>query len=113
MNTANRWWVAFVWVLALSACSEDSKPSPQAAGEGDPNRGRQVYLAQCVACHNTDPAKVGPLGPAVRGASHELLESRLLRASYPPGYTPKRNTALMPPQPHLEPSIPDLAAFLK
>ena len=90
--------------LALAACAEDGTPAA---------RGRQVYLAQCIACHNSDPAKDGPLGPALKGSSQELLEAKLLRGNYPPGYTPKRNTAIMPSQPQLKPSIPDLAAFLK
>jgi hypothetical protein len=72
-----------------------------------------VYLTKCTECHNPNPEKDGPLGPAVKGSSRELLEARLLRGSYPPGYTPKRNTAVMQPQPALAPTIPDLAAFLK
>ncbi len=90
--------------LALAACGENGNPA---------TRGKQVYLAQCIACHNSDPAKDGPLGPALKGATQELLEAKLLRGSYPPGYTPKRNTAIMPVQPQLAPHISDLAAFLR
>jgi mono/diheme cytochrome c family protein len=96
-------YLALALALALAACAEE---------EGPAGRGRQVYLAQCTACHNSDPAKDGPLGPAVKGSSRELLEARLLHGSYPPGYTPKWNTAAMQPQPALAPTIPDLAAFL-
>lgn len=99
--------------LGLGACSEDSRPSPKTGDAADPSRGRQVYIGLCITCHNSDPSKAGPMGPPVKGASRELLEARLLRGNYPPGYTPKRSTAIMPPQPELEPSIPDLAAFLK
>jgi mono/diheme cytochrome c family protein len=90
----------------LSACSE---------GGGDPlaARGRQVYLAQCTQCHNADPALAGPVGPPVKGASRELIEAKVLRGEYPPGYTPKRPTKVMPPQPTLAPDIPALAAYLK
>ena len=97
-------YLALAAALALAACAEDSSPA---------GRGKQVYLAQCTACHNGDPAKDGVLGPAVTGSSRELLEARLLRAGYPSGYTPKRNTALMAPQPQLAASIPDLAAYLR
>ncbi|MBI4638284.1 MAG: cytochrome C [Candidatus Rokubacteria bacterium] len=69
-------------------------------------------MAQCTACHAIDPAKDGPLGPAVKGSSRALLEAKVLRGSYPPGYAPKRNTAVMSPQPQLTPSVPDLEAFL-
>ena len=88
----------------LTACAEDGTPAA---------RGKQVYLSQCIACHNSDPAKNGALGPAVKGSSQELLEAKLLRGNYPPGYTPKRNTAIMIVQPQVKPHIPDLAAFLK
>jgi len=76
-------------------------------------RGRQVYLAQCTQCHNADPAHDGAVGPAVKGASRELLEARILKGSYPPGYKPKRPTNVMPPQPAVAPEIPALAAYLK
>jgi mono/diheme cytochrome c family protein len=76
-------------------------------------RGRQIYLAQCIQCHNANPAIPGPVGPAVKGASRELLEAKIIRGEYPPGYTPKRPTKVMPPQPTLAPDIPALAAYLK
>jgi mono/diheme cytochrome c family protein len=77
------------------------------------SRGRQVYLAECIACHHTDPAKDGPLGPAIKGSSRELLEAKVLRGTYPPGHVPKRASALMPALPQLAPKIPDLAAYLR
>ena len=90
--------------VGLAACAGDGSPA---------GRGRQVYLAQCTACHNSDPSKNGPLGPAVKGSSRELLEARVLRAAYPPGYKPKRGTAIMQPMPQLASALDDLAAFLK
>ena len=76
-------------------------------------QGRQAYLSSCIACHNVDPAKDGALGPAVAGSSLELLEARVLRGEYPPGYEPKRDTRLMVHLRHLEPDIEALAAFLE
>jgi mono/diheme cytochrome c family protein len=93
--------------VALVGCSDSSSRSPAA------ERGRQVYLAQCTACHNTDPSQPGPVGPAVKDASRELLEAKVVRGAYPPGYTPKRPTTLMPLQPQLATEIPALAEFLK
>ena len=90
--------------VGLGACAGDGSPA---------GRGRQVYLAQCTACHNSDPSKNGPLGPAVKGSSRELLEARVLRAAYPPGYKPKRGTAIMQPMPQLVSALDDLAAYLK
>ncbi len=92
-------------VLGLGACAQD--------GNDPVARGKQVYLVECTACHNPDPAKDGPVGPAVKGSALELLQARILRASYPPGYRPKRNTALMPPLPKVAARISDLAAFLR
>jgi mono/diheme cytochrome c family protein len=108
-----RWVPALLVVLALTACGKKTDAPAKTAGDGDPNRGRAIYLSNCAACHNNDPSKDGPIGPAIKGSTRELLEARILRTSYPPGYTPKRKTAMMPAQPDLKPSIPDLAAFLR
>ena len=100
-------------LLCLAACGKDEAPVPAAApGAGDPARGRQVWLAQCVACHNVDPAKDGPVGPAVKGSSRELVDARVVQGAYPPGYKPKRDSKVMPPRPDLAPRVPDLTAFL-
>jgi mono/diheme cytochrome c family protein len=71
-----------------------------------------VYIANCVACHNSDPAKEGSIGPAIAGSSQELLEHRVLRTEYPAGYTPKRDTQMMPTFPFLKEEIPYLATYL-
>jgi mono/diheme cytochrome c family protein len=83
------------------------------AGDALAARGRQVYLAQCTQCHNANPALPGPVGPAIKSASRELIEAKVIRGEYPPGYTPKRPTKVMPPQPALAPDVPALAAYLK
>lgn len=99
---------ALVALLAVGAAGcGGSALSPEA------ERGRQVYLAQCTACHATDPAQTGPVGPPVKGASRELLEAKLLRGDYPPGYRPQRSTAVMPRMPQLAADIPALSAYLR
>jgi mono/diheme cytochrome c family protein len=92
--------------LLLAAC-ERAQLSPEA------ERGRQVYVSQCTTCHAFDPARAGPVGPELKGASRELLEAKVVRGTYPPGYRPKRPTAVMPPQPHLSGDIDALAAYVK
>jgi mono/diheme cytochrome c family protein len=99
-------------VFILAGCSKDSDDSSKAAKNPDPKRGRAVYLANCVACHNNDPSRDGPIGPAIKGSSKELLEARVLSTSYPPGYKPKRTTTVMPQFPYLKEEIPHLAAYL-
>lgn len=100
--------VAFAAMVGLIACSSDSD-APQ-----DPAyaRGQKVYQNICTTCHDADPSQDGVLGPPIAGASRELLEAKMVRGEYPPGYEPKRNTAQMPPLAYLEPYIDDLTAFL-
>ena len=74
--------------------------------------GQKTYLTYCIACHNPNPALQGVQGPAVTGASLELLELKILEGVYPEGYTPKLDTQLMPVQELLRPEIPAPAAFL-
>ena len=99
-------------LLLMSGCSKDSEQS--AAGKSPEwERGRAVFVANCVACHNADPAKDGPIGPAIKGSSPELIESRVLRTEYPPNYKPKRTTKVMPQFPFLKGEVPYLAAYLR
>lgn len=76
------------------------------------DRGRMIYMSHCIACHNPDPSQPGALGPDIAGSARELVEARVLRNEYPEGYRPKRETRGMIPQPHLEPEIDALVAFL-
>ena len=99
--------------LTLGACGKDSDDSSGASKNPDWQRGRAVYVANCVACHNSDPSKDGPLGSALKGSSAELLRYRVLRTEYPPGYKPKRNTKVMPTFPFLESEIKYLAEYLR
>jgi mono/diheme cytochrome c family protein len=96
--------------LEPAPAAPTAKASPRM---GSAEKGKQVWLGQCVACHNPDPARDGTLGPAVKGASPALLEARVVRGEYPPGYQPKRPTKVMPPRPDLASSVPDLAAYLQ
>ena len=75
-------------------------------------RGARAYRANCVVCHNPDPTREGSLGPPIAGSSLELLEARILRAEYPPGYTPKKDSKLMPQIPGARTELEALAAFL-
>jgi mono/diheme cytochrome c family protein len=93
--------------LALAACQDGAGLDPAA------ERGRQVYLGQCTACHASDPAQRGSVGPPVKGSSRPLLEARVLHGTYPPGYAPKQNTRIMQPMPQLAGSLDDLAAYLR
>ncbi len=93
-----------------------SGSAPKESAAADPaalrKRGKVIYETQCTACHARNPAVDGPVGPALAGSSLALLEAKVIRNEYPPGYTPKRESAAMVALPHLEPEIPALHAFL-
>jgi mono/diheme cytochrome c family protein len=98
-------------VLALAIALVPGCGSDDAGGPAQ--RGRQIYLSQCASCHAADPAQTGPVGPPVKGSSRVLLEAKVLNGTYPDGYSPKRPTRVMPPQPQLSGDIDALAAFLR
>lgn len=94
--------------LVLAGCS---------GGDSNANatpvtRGEKVYKNVCLACHAADPSQNGSLGPAIAGSSRELIEARVVHATYPEGYTPKRDGQSMPKFPHLAGSVDDLTAYL-
>jgi len=102
---------------SMAPASPSPSPVETVATERSPEQlieaGRSVYNANCIACHGVDPTRDGALGPAVAGSSLELLEARVLRAEYPPGYEPKRPSRVMVALPHLESKLPELAAYLQ
>ncbi len=106
----------------LMGCSdaEEAASPGSAAGVAAPAadaalvaRGRSQYQSVCIACHNPDPTRDGAVGPALAGASLELLRAKVLRNEYPPGYTPKRDTLNMVPLPFMEKELPAVAAYLQ
>lgn len=99
--------------LNIFACSKESDKDDSARNDSDWQRGRAVFLANCVACHNNDPARDGPIGPAIKGSSQALIEAQVLKNVYPEGYKPKRPTKVMPQFPFLSGEVRALAAYLK
>ena len=75
-------------------------------------RGRIVYMTNCVVCHNANPNLPGSQGPPIAGSSRELVYDRVMFLKYPPGYAPKRATHAMRALPQLANRIDDLTAFL-
>lgn len=115
-----KFFLFFSFVLVFSGCTKkDAATTDSSAAAAGPTeeqlvaRGQEIYKMNCIACHNPDPAVDGALGPAVKGSSLELVQLRVLKAQYPEGYKPKRDTKVMPPLPHLEKEIEALHAFIK
>jgi len=94
-------------VVGAAACSERSEVLTAE------QRGEQIYRNVCTTCHGIEPDQPGVIGPAIAGASLELIEAKVLRGEYPPGYQPQRPSRTMPPLPHLADHIADLAAYLQ
>ena len=94
--------------LATLGCGGEAD-DPQAALV---KRGKVVYESVCTSCHSRNPTQDGPLGPPLAGASLALLEAKVLRNEYPPGYVPKRDSKAMVPLPHVEPDLPAIEAYL-
>ena len=78
----------------------------------DPEKGKVVYYANCISCHNYNPKKPGSIGPQIYGSSKELLSNKINFGIYPKNYKPKRSTKMMPLQPHSDKEIANLHAFL-
>lgn len=102
--------VALLFTL-LTACTESNKSTEQNV---DPliGKGKTIYLANCISCHNINPKLPGAVGPEVAFASQELIEQRIMHAKYPQGYTPKRKTQMMVAMPQLKDHIPALTKYL-
>lgn len=93
----------------LSSCSKKEETASLTPLQ---ERGKIVYQTNCISCHNADPTIAGSLGPDVAGSSLELITARVMKQSYPEGYTPKRSSHLMPLLPYVQKDIPALHAYL-
>ena len=111
MNTVGKF--IGLMVLTVAAVCWATEPEKIMRRNPDWERGRATYMANCAACHNNDPSMNGSIGPAIKGSSRALLEYRVLGPKYPPGYTPKRNTRIMPAFPSLKAEVPYLAEYLR
>ena len=97
---------------AAVSCKQDPGASSSSAQNPLYSRGKAIYQGNCIACHHSNPRMAGPIGPDVWGSSKELLEARILRAEYPAGYKPKRETHVMQALPQLKGEIDALHVYL-
>ena len=110
---------ALVMGLLITSCQcskDNSSTSGESAIESPEakllSRGKAMYMANCISCHNPNPKLPGSVGPEIFGSSKELLTARVTKAAYPDGYKPKRESHLMPAMPQLSGDIDAIYAFL-
>lgn len=99
-------------LFILGACTKKEAPSSSKEPPSLYDQGKVAYMANCIACHNVSPKQAGSVGPDIYGSSLELVEAKVLRNEYPPGYSPKRPTKLMIAIPSLKDQIPAIKEFL-
>jgi Predicted membrane protein len=121
--TMSRLFFALLLIALVSNC--EKKILKQEEAEVDKNnqnnsvalttnidKGKMVYFANCVSCHNNNPKKPGSIGPAVYGVPIDVLTQKTLSGKYPENYRPKRTSKIMPLMPHLNMEISNLYAFI-
>ncbi len=121
--TMSRLFFAILLLALVSNC--EKKILKQEEAEVDKNnqnnsvasttnieKGRMIYFANCVSCHNNNPKKPGSIGPAVYGVTIDVLTQKTVSGKYPENYKPKRTSKIMPLMPHLNKEISNLYAFI-
>ena len=124
LQIMRRLFFAFLLIMLFSSCEKKSINQEEAESEQDQKKlnniafttdiekGRMVYFANCVSCHNNNPKKPGSIGPEVYGASIDVLAQKIVFGKYPENYSPKRTSKIMPLMPNLKKEISNLHAFI-
>ena len=118
-----RLFFALLLIMLVSNCEKKSTEQEEAesgqkklnntvALTTDIEKGRMVYFANCVSCHNNNPKKPGSIGPEVYEVSIDVLTKKIVFGKYPENYRPKRTSKIMPSMPHLNKDISNLHAFI-
>ena len=118
-----RYFFALLLIMLLSNCENKNIKQEEAEADKkntkntvklttDIEKGRMVYFANCVSCHNNNPKKPGSIGPEVFGVSIDVLTQKIVSGKYPENYSPKRTSKIMPLMPHLNKEISNLHAFI-
>jgi mono/diheme cytochrome c family protein len=108
---------AFVGPLFFSSFLHANDPAPGSQHSLIVERGRKLYVANCLRCHNKDPNIKGSIGPEVVDAPYEVMYSKVMTGKYPDplpkGFIPKRKSRAMQPLPKLKNDIPALWAYVQ
>ena len=118
-----RLFFALLLIMLVSNCEKKSIEQETAEADQkklnntlalttDIEKGRMVYFANCVSCHNNNPKMPGSIGPEVYGLPIDVLTQKIVSGKYPENYKPKRPSKIMPSMPHLNKEISNLHAFI-
>jgi mono/diheme cytochrome c family protein len=81
------------------------------------DKGRRLYMSNCIQCHHRDPNMKGPIGPEMTDAPLEIMTAKVMTGRYPEklpeGFVPKRSTKLMRPIPKLKDDIPAIYEWVQ
>ena len=81
------------------------------------DKGKRLYMANCIQCHNRDPNLKGSLGPELIDAPLEVMTSKVMTGLYPAvlpaGFVPKRKSKAMKKIPKLQNDIPAIHAWVQ
>ena len=118
-----RLFFALLLIMLISNCEKKSIKQEEAEADQkklnntvalttEIEKGRIVYFANYVSCHNNNPKKPGSIGPEIYGVSIDVLTQKIVSGKYPENYRPKRTSKIMPSMPHLNKEILNLHAFI-
>jgi mono/diheme cytochrome c family protein len=108
--------------VAAETVISDAEPEVSAVEEAtelnpEIEKGKRLYMANCLQCHNRDPNIKGSIGPEMIDAPLEVMVSKVMTGKYPeplpPGFVPKRKTRAMRPIPKLKEDIPAIWAYVQ
>ena len=81
------------------------------------DKGKKLYMSNCIQCHNKDPNKKGPLGPEQVDTPYEVFQVKVISGRYPEkfpkGYIPKRKTKAMRPFPKLKDDVKYIYSWIQ
>jgi len=80
-----------LFFILFSSCTKSLPPEKQVLYD----KGKTLYVKHCISCHNANPSRPGPSGPALKNSSTELVYKKVLFGTYPQGYKPKMPSKLM------------------